>query len=33
LTKKFTIHADAFSESAVKAIKDCGGQVAIIKEN
>lgn len=32
LTKKFTVSADAFSESAVKAIQDCGGEARFNKE-
>lgn len=33
LTKKLIVLADAFSESAKKAIQDCGGEARIIKEN
>ena len=29
LTKKMTVHADAFTQSAQKAIEGCGGKVAI----
>lgn len=32
LTKKLTIHADAFSKSALKAIQDCGGEARLTKE-
>ncbi|GMU19810.1 MAG: 50S ribosomal protein L15 [Candidatus Babeliales bacterium] len=32
LSKKFTVSADAFSESALKAIQDCGGEARLIKE-
>lgn len=32
LSKKFTVAADAFSESALKAIQDCGGEARLIKE-
>jgi large subunit ribosomal protein L15 len=32
LSKKFTVSADAFSESAFKAIQDCGGEARLIKE-
>lgn len=30
LTKKLTVHADAFSQSAIQAIKDRGGEATII---
>lgn len=33
LTKKFIIHADAFSKSAIEKIKQCGGEVHITKES
>lgn len=33
LSKKLTIHADAFSKSAIKAIEDCGGEARVIKES
>ena len=33
LSKKFTIQADAFSKSALKAIEDCGGEALVTKEN
>lgn len=32
LSKKFMVSADAFSESALKAIQDCGGEARLIKE-
>ncbi len=32
LSKKFTVHADAFSKSAEEAIKNKGGEVHVIKE-
>lgn len=32
LSKKFTVSANAFSESALKAIQDCGGEARLIKE-
>ncbi|MFZ5954100.1 MAG: 50S ribosomal protein L15 [Candidatus Dependentiae bacterium] len=32
LTKKITIEADAFSQSAIKAIENSGGQVKLTKE-
>ncbi len=32
LTKKLMVSADAFSESASKAIQDCGGQAILPKE-
>lgn len=32
LSKKFTVAAHAFSESASKAIQDCGGEARLIKE-
>lgn len=33
LSKKLTIQADAFSQSAIKAIEDCGGEARVIKES
>jgi large subunit ribosomal protein L15 len=33
LTKKFIVHAHAFSKSAAEQIKRCGGEVHIIKES
>lgn len=33
LTKKFTVHADAFSKSAVEAIKKAGGSIELIKKD
>lgn len=33
LTKKFVVHAHAFSKSAIEEIKRCGGEVHIIKES
>ncbi len=33
LTKKFVVHADAFSKSAIEEIKRCGGEVHITKES
>lgn len=32
LSKKFIVHADAFSKSALKAIQDCGGEARLSKE-
>ena len=32
LTKKITIEADIFSQSALQAIKDCGGEARLAKE-
>jgi large subunit ribosomal protein L15 len=32
LTKKLTVNADAFSQSALKAIQNCGGEAKLIKE-
>lgn len=32
LSKKLTVHADAFSKSALKAIEDCGGEARLNKE-
>lgn len=32
LSKKFTVHADAFSQSALKAIVDNGGEARVTKE-
>jgi len=32
LSKKFTIHADAFSKAALKAIGDCGGEARVTRE-
>lgn len=32
LSKKFTIHADAFSKAALKAIEDSGGKAHVTKE-
>lgn len=32
LSKKFTVSANAFSEAALKAIQDCGGEARLIKE-
>lgn len=33
LNKKLIVHADAFSQSAMKAIQDSGGEAHLIKEN
>lgn len=33
LTKKLVVHADAFSESAITAIKNVGGEAHIIQES
>lgn len=33
ISKKLIVHADAFSESAVKAIQGSGGEAHLIKEN
>jgi large subunit ribosomal protein L15 len=33
LTKKFVVHADAFSKNAIEEIKRCGGEVHITKES
>lgn len=32
LTKKITVEADIFSQSALQAIKDCGGEARLAKE-
>lgn len=32
LSKKLVVHADAFSESAIKAIENCGGEARLNKE-
>ena len=33
LTKKLTVNADAFSQSAIKAIENAGGKAILIKES
>lgn len=33
LSKKFVIHGDAFSKSAIEKIKRCGGEVHLTKES